>query len=86
MNQPYQNLYQSGVPYSTPPVSPTDSINPTFVKHLILSIFQIIFCPYTLCIPLILTISANSSWKRGDYEAYRNKAKVANVFLIIGWC
>ena len=85
MKQQYQNLYQSGTPYSTPPVSPTDSSNPTFVRDLILSIAQLFLCPYTLGIPLILTISANSSWKRGDYESYRKKAKMANVFLIIGW-
>ena len=85
MKQQYQNLYQSGVPYSTPPVSPTDFSNPTFVKHLIQSIFQIFFCPYTLGIPLILTIIANSAWKRGNYEKYRIITKVANVLLIIGW-
>ena len=61
MNQQYQNLYQSGTPYSTPPVSPTDSTNPTFVKHLILSIAQLFLCPYTLGIPLILTILLTNS-------------------------
>ena len=85
MNQQYQNLYQSGTPYSTPPVSPTDSTNPTFVRDLILSIAQLFLCPYTLGIPLILTIIANSAWKRGNYEKYRIITKVANVLLIIGW-
>lgn len=85
MKQQYQNLYQSGVPYSTTQVSPTDSTNPTFVRDLILSIAQLVFVIEISIIPLILTISANSSWKRGDYESYRKKTKMANVFLIIGW-
>ena len=85
MNQQYQNLYQSGTPYSTPPVSPTDSTNPTFVKHLILSIAQLVFVIEISIIPLILTIIANSAWKRGNYEKYRIITKVANVLLIIGW-
>ncbi len=84
-NQQYHNLYQSGTPYSTPPVSPTDSSNPTFVRDLILSIAQLVFCPFTIGIPLILTISANISWKRGNYETYRKINKVLNGCLIVGW-
>ncbi len=60
--------------------------NPTFVSNLILSIIQIVFVPlfYGL-IPLIITITANSAWKSGNYEAYEKRTKVAKIFLIIGW-
>ena len=59
--------------------------NPTFVIHLIQCIVQIVFVNVISIIPLLLTISANKAWKRGDYEDYRAKTKVSKVFLIIGW-
>ena len=60
--------------------------NPTFARDLIQSIVQIVFLTFFYgVIPLALTISANSSWKIGNYESYEKLTKVAVVFLVIGW-
>ena len=59
--------------------------NPTFERDLIFSIIHLVFCPIIRTIPLILTILANSSWKKGSYESYEKLTKAAKVILIIGW-
>ena len=84
-NQQYQDLYEPGTSYTPHPVFPATIDNPTYLKHLIQSIIQLVYFVGVPLVPLILTISANKSWKNGDHEAYRKKTKVASVFLIIGW-
>lgn len=81
--QQVQQVQQSQAPYNMPPVP---DVNPTFLRDIILSIVQILFVPcfYGL-IPLILTITANSSWKCGNYESYTKKTKAAKICLTIGW-
>lgn len=83
--QPYQQpQYQQA--QAPNPLSPGPGPNPTFAEGIIFSIIQILLVPclYGL-IPLILTITANSSWKHGRYEDYQKKTKAANICLIIGW-
>lgn len=60
--------------------------NPTFVKDLVLSIFQICCCcQITGVLSLIFVILANSAFKQGNMIDYQAGTKRAKTTRIIGY-
>lgn len=89
-NQYYQDQQYQQMQYQQPPEqyygAQVPVSNNTFIRDLICSIIQMVLLPFFYgLIPLIITVLANDEWKRGNYESYEKKTKVAGIFLIIGW-
>ena len=60
--------------------------DPNYGRDILVSILQIfvttIFFGF---VPLIFRLIAHSYWKKGDYETYQKRLKVANICMTIGW-
>ena len=60
--------------------------NPTFIRDLICSIIQLVFCLFLTGLPaLIMTILSNRSWEQRRYDFYKKQTKATTIILIIGW-
>ena len=69
------NMYQPNIPQKTP----------DFTKWIIISVAQMACCcQITGILCLVMTILADSDFKKGLYNEYNNKMKTVKIATIIG--
>ena len=85
-----QNMYNGQNPYNgVDPMQsygmPVQPKNPLFTKWLIISILQFFCCNnITGIISLVLTIIADSDFKKGMFAEYESKMRGAKIASIVG--